>query len=76
MTIPKNELLEHALIGFEAQRAEIDRKIADIQLQLRGNESADAPRPKRVLSPEGRARIIAATKKRWARLRRLQRAKG
>jgi hypothetical protein len=32
-------------------------------------------RKRRVLSAEGRARIIAATKRRWAKVRRLKRAK-
>ena len=74
MTIPTNELLEHALAGCEARRAEIDRKINDIRLRIGGNADAEPPRPRRVLSPEGRARIIAATKRRWAKARRMKRA--
>jgi hypothetical protein len=76
MTIPTNELLEHALVGYEARRADIERRIDDIQIRLRGNQDVAPPRKRRVLSPEGRARIIAATKRRWARVRRLKRAKG
>jgi hypothetical protein len=64
------------LIGFEAQRAEIEQKIADSRLRLGGSQAAAPRRPRRVLSPEGRARIIAATKRRWAKARRAKRAKG
>ena len=70
MTISQKELLEYALVGFEARRAEIKHKIADIRLRLGGSRDV-VPAPKRrVLSPEGRARIIAATKRRWAKARR------
>jgi hypothetical protein len=34
------------------------------------SQDAEPPRNRRVLSPEGRARIIAATKRRWAKARR------
>jgi hypothetical protein len=37
---------------------------------------AKAAKKKRRLSPEGRARIIAATKRRWTKARRLRRANG
>ena len=70
MTLPINELLEHALVGYAARRAEIEQRINDIRLRLRGTLDADLPRHRRVLSPEGRARIIAATKRRWAKARR------
>jgi hypothetical protein len=73
MTIATKELLEHALVGYEARRAEVEQKIAEIRLRLRGNQAAEAPRRRRVLSPEGRARIIAATKRRWAKARRFKR---
>jgi hypothetical protein len=76
--IPETELLEHALIGYQKRRDEIEA--ARLQLAARIDdlkESADfAPRPRRRLSPEGRGRIIAATKRRWAKLRRMKRAKG
>jgi hypothetical protein len=70
-----NDLLEHAFIGYEAQRAELARRMRDIQRLIGDNHEGDPPRPMRVLSPEGRARIIAATKRRWARARRLKRTK-
>ena len=75
MTIPQKELLEYALIGFEARRAEIKQKIADIRGRLGGSQDAVPPRKRRILSPEGRARIIAATKRRWAKARRAKGAK-
>ena len=37
---------------------------------------AKAAKKKRRLSPEGLARIIAATKRRWAKARRMKRARG
>jgi hypothetical protein len=73
------ELLAAALVGLEAQKQRIDGQIAEVRALLgkRGpgrppaSQSAGAPpaprkRRKRKLSPEGRAAIIAATKKRWA----------
>ena len=75
MTIATKELLEHALMGYEALRAEIERKMNDILLRLHGDQGAAPPQKRRVLSPEGRARIIAATKRRWALVRRMKRAK-
>ena len=83
LTIERSELLQHALIGFEAQRAEVERRMADLRLRLNGAGQAaqEAPRPtrrrrRRKISPEGRARIIAGTKLRWAKWRKAQRAKG
>jgi hypothetical protein len=81
MTIPRSELLQHALIGLEAQRAELERRMADIRLRLTGGAPAAPEAPKishrrrrRKMSPEGRAAIIAATKLRWAKWRRAKRA--
>lgn len=66
--ISKTELLQHALIGYEQQQDEIQRKIEDLKRRLKGTaDSAD--RPKRRLSPEGRAAIVKATKERWRRKR-------
>ena len=63
-------ILRMALVGYEARRAEIAQKIADLQKQL-GRASAvtsalGATRPKRKMSAAGRKRIAAAQKKRWA----------
>jgi hypothetical protein len=57
---------------LEKQRSAIDRAISALR-EIAGPSgrtptaaARDQSRPKRVLSPEGRRRIIAATKKRWA----------
>jgi hypothetical protein len=73
MTIATKVLLEHALDGFATRRAEVEQRINEIRLRLRGSQAAVPPPKRRVLSPEGRARIIAATKRRWAKARRLKR---
>ena len=75
------DLLNAALVGLEAQKQRIEGHIAEVRALLgkRGpgrppataqvsasTETKPRKRRKRKLSPEGRARIIAATKKRWA----------
>jgi hypothetical protein len=65
MKMTEAELLEHALVGYQAQRDEIQRRIDDVQRGLSGAAAEEEPRPKRRLSPEGRRRLIAATRKRW-----------
>lgn len=61
-----------ALVGFEIQRAEIQNHIASLQTQLKGRklpislDGAGSGRKKHEISAEGRARIAAAQKKRWA----------
>ena len=78
MTKSRTELLQHALLGFEARRQEIDRQIKELRQRLDGPPEAPQPKPgrrrRRHLSPEGRANIIAATKRRWAKVRREKRA--
>lgn len=75
MTITQTELLQHALIGYQAQVDEIQRRMEDARRRLNGAASPAEERPKRHLSAKGRAAIIAATKKRWAKVRREKRAK-
>ena len=66
-------VLEAALIGYQAQRADITAKMTDIQRRI-GGKSAKIPvtlngaRPhkKHRISAEGRARIAAAQRRRWA----------
>lgn len=78
MQIKERELLEMALIGFGMRAAEIDRQISSVRAQLALGETpasvkriAEHTTPGfRKLSPEGRARIVAATRKRWAAYRR------
>lgn len=76
MTQLKREVLEASILGFESQKARIDAQIADVREMLNGTHQngvmAEQPQPKtktkkkRKLSPEGRANIVAAMKKRWA----------
>ena len=82
LTIPEEELLRYALIGYQARRAEIDAAMLDIRSRMEpaaSNHQAKSRRAapgRRHLSPEGRAAIIAGAKKRWAKIRRLKRAEG
>jgi hypothetical protein len=61
---------------YEARRADLEQRINDIRLRLRGKQGAKPPRQRRGLSSEGRARIVAARRRRWAKERRMKRAKG
>ena len=67
-----NSILEAALLGYQAEQKRIQAAIADIQKRL-GGKSTTAPksapparRKKHRISAEGRARIAAAQRKRWA----------
>jgi hypothetical protein len=75
------ELLEHALLGYEQHRGEVLQKIAELRTAIfnAGQPPQQAvvaeklrkrPYRRRQMSPEGRARIAAATKKRWAEYHR------
>ena len=73
--IPDTSLLEAALVGYQSQLADITARIADIQKRLGGRRAAHAAAPtpsdtrsnkKHRISAEGRARIAAAQRKRWA----------
>ena len=72
MAQPDRSILEHALIGFQAQLADIDGKITEIQSQLGGRKitppstDGSSARPRRKMSAAGKARIAAAQKARWA----------
>jgi hypothetical protein len=66
-----NSILQMALIGYQAERAKIEERIAEIQRQLGGRAPhaaapAGAPKPRRQMSAAARKRIAAAQKKRWA----------
>ena len=69
-----HELLEMALIGYEAQKAKLDAAIAGIQAQLSGRTSSDGAAPqasrKRTMSAAGRKRIAAAQRKRWSAIKK------
>jgi hypothetical protein len=56
-------------VGFEEQKRQIDAKIAELRALLAAEAESAAKQPSpapRKLSAEGRQRIIAATKRRWA----------
>ena len=78
---PDNDLLAAALVGYQRKLTEIDVCIADLRERIAAHSAASSAKPtaapakkKRRLSPEGRARIIAATKKRWAAVRKAKAA--
>lgn len=67
-------ILQAALLGYQQQLEEINAKIADLRRRLgsRGGTTPAAgvapraPQKKHRISPEGRARIAAAQRRRWA----------
>jgi hypothetical protein len=74
------ELLRLALIGFDAQIAELQKTRAQLaalidQPPASLDVEAAAPRKGRKLSAEARAKISPAMKARWARERKAQAAK-
>ena len=68
-------ILEAAILGFEAQRERLAEQIAELRVMLDGRPSestatSEAPKGKRrKMSAAGRARIAAAQRKRWAKLK-------
>jgi len=72
------ELLQAALAGFEHQRLQIEQKMADLRRMIDGGGRPAAPAAatpkKRRISAAGRARIVAATKRRWAAWRKARKA--
>ncbi len=73
--------LEAALIGYQHQVEEIQGKIAAIRRMLTGGAPAAAPKTKAAAAPrkqkhkmseEGRARIAAAQRARWAKAKKNQ----
>jgi hypothetical protein len=72
-------ILQAALLGYQQQLEEINSKIADLRRRLgsRGTTPAAGPAPrapqkKHRISPEGRARIAAAQRRRWAAAKKQQ----
>ncbi len=71
--------LEAALLGYRQQLQEIDAKMAEIRRMLSGS-AAKAPakpavapaRQKHRMSAEGRARIAAAQRARWAKAKKAE----
>ncbi len=76
--------LEAALVGYQQHLHQIEQKMADLRRMLgNGAGTAVAPAPKRGrragsgkqkhrMSPEGRARIAAAQRARWAKAKKAQ----
>src|ERR1035438_4700453 len=65
------EIIEAAITGFEAQKQNIDAKIAELRAMLTGTPEASAVptkrgRTKRKMSPEAIERIREGQKRRWA----------
>jgi hypothetical protein len=78
---PDTEFLAAALAGYQCKLAEIEARMDDLRKRIAAASPAPSAKPaaapakkKRRLSPEGRARIIAATKKRWAAVRKAKAA--
>jgi hypothetical protein len=61
------ELLKAALIGYEQQKAVMEERIAELRREL---GEAGEEKPKRGMSADGRARVAAAQRKRWAALKK------
>jgi hypothetical protein len=66
-------ILQAALLGYQQQLETVNAKIADIRRRLGGRNTsapamapARAPQKKHRISAEGRARIAAAQRRRWA----------
>jgi hypothetical protein len=66
-------MLQAALLGYQQQLEEINAKIADLRRRLgtrsnsaSGSAPARPPQKKHRISAEGRARIAAAQRRRWA----------
>jgi len=70
------DFLSAALVGYQRRLEEIDARMADLRKRIGAGAPAAAistagPVPKkRRFSPKGRARIIAAVRKRWAAVRK------
>jgi hypothetical protein len=73
------DILAAALLGLEAEKQQIEARMAEIRARLRGtaapSESSEPRRAMRTLNAEARHRIAAAQKKRWAAFRKSAAAK-
>lgn len=73
-----SDLLQAALIGYQAELGRIEQAMAEIRRELRGSAGTTASAPKRAkrkMSAAGRRRITAAARKRWAEYNRQKSAK-
>ena len=77
MPTPKftNEIIEAAIVGFEAQKQRIDAQIAELRANLSGpppvsdGTEAVAHKPRRKFSAHALKRMREAQKLRWAKVR-------
>lgn len=65
------EILNAAILGFEAQKRQLEGQIAELRAMLSGGNAEPAAiepagRPRRKMSAAGRKAIAAAQRKRWA----------
>jgi hypothetical protein len=83
--IKDRDILEAAILGYQAQISQIEGRIAGIKVQLAGSPVPVAPprdgggevsspheKPRRKLSAKARKVIGAAQKKRWAEWKKKQ----
>ncbi len=73
--------LEAALVGYQQHLQQIEAKMADLRRMIGHTNSAPAVKrarkaapgkQKHRMSPEGRARIAAAQRARWAKVKKAQ----
>jgi hypothetical protein len=65
------EIITAAIAGFEAQKQDIDSKIAELRGMFNHRHAAaEAPKRKRKISAASRRRMALAQKKRWAAIKR------
>lgn len=71
--IADTQLLQAALVGYERQKEVLEERIAEIRRELVGDGGrsvAVGGTLNRGMSAEGRARVAAAQRKRWAALKK------
>jgi hypothetical protein len=65
--------LEAALVGYQKQLQEVEAKMVELRRRLGGRVAAPKARKHR-MSAEGRARIAAAQRARWAKFKKGKKA--
>lgn len=66
MTFIDNNVLEMALIGYEAERKKIEAAITDIRSRLNGASGSPAASAPKKRSAAARKRMAMAQQRRWA----------
>jgi len=68
-----NAIIEAAIVGFESEKAKIDRQIAELRAMLSGAPAAIAPQAvstkRKKFSAASRRKMALAQKARWARVK-------